>query len=64
MAAMSQQSLYPGLNSQQMQMFPGLQSPTAPPAYNVSYQGSYFFKNVSQSVFFQAILQAITLKKQ
>ncbi|CBY40123.1 unnamed protein product [Oikopleura dioica] len=52
MAAMSQQSLYPGLNSQQMQMFPGLQSPTAPPAYNVSYQGSYFFKNVSQSVFF------------
>lgn len=50
MAAMSQQSLYPGLNSQQMQMFPGLQSPTAPPAYNVSYQGNSSSNNTQETV--------------
>jgi len=50
MAAMSQQSLYPGLNSQQMQMFPGLQSPTAPPAFNVSYQGNSTSNNTQETV--------------
>lgn len=50
MAAMSQQSLYPGLNPHQMQMFPGLQSPTVPPAYSVSYQGSSSSNNTQETV--------------
>ena len=45
MQSMSQQSLYPGLNPQQIQMFPGLNQNNMPPGYprNGQNKGLYIF---------------------
>jgi len=42
MQSMSQQSLYPGLNPQQIQMFPGLNQNNMPPGYPRNGQNKGF----------------------
>ena len=46
MASMSQQSLYPGLNSHQMAMFPGLHNNFSSGSFEIPSHGTIFILNL------------------